>query len=108
MKTKYKSGDIVLVRSSAGSAIPDVHVKLLKVHYVQGYKGNVVDWPTYTSWDAVLTKESEVKMLKTRFQIPYSWPDDVMTRVSESDIIKKIRKNTNYRKKNYKNKRKTV
>tara|TARA_R100000005_G_C4957735_1_gene175691 strand:+ start:239 stop:565 length:327 start_codon:yes stop_codon:yes gene_type:complete len=108
MKTKYKPGDIVLVRSSAGPAIPNVHVKLIKVHFVKGAKGNTLDWPEFIWWEAELTKESEVKMLKKRFQIPYVWPSDVGTRVYDSDIIKKVRKNTSYRKKNYKRKRKTV
>ncbi len=108
MKTKYKPGDIVLVRSSAGSAIPDVHVRLIESHFVKGSKGNTIDWPEFIWWDTELTKESVVKMLKKRFQIPYVWPDDVATCVYDSDIIKKVRKNKNYRKKNYKLKRKNV
>ena len=47
MKTKYKPGDTVLVRSSAGPAIPNVHVKLIKVHFVKGAKGNTLDWPEF-------------------------------------------------------------
>ena len=84
----YKVGNIVLVRSRAGTAIPPVHVKLLKKHSVKGTKGNRMDWPEYTYWEAKLIYKKEVKMLRKRFCIPYSYPEDVYTNVFEADIIK--------------------
>ncbi len=91
MRHKYKPGDIVLIRSAAGPAIPAVHVRLVKRIEVKPSKGRTMDWPGYVLWDAVLIKESEVKMLKKKFQIPYAFPDDVATSVFESNIIKKVR-----------------
>ena len=91
-KNSYKPGDIVLVKSRTGNAIPQVHVKLIERHVRKGYKGNTIDWPSYIYWDAVLVKQSEVEMLKKRWSIPYSFPDDVSTVVFEDDIVRKTRK----------------
>ena len=88
---RYKPGDIVLARSSAGPAIPNVHLRLEKRFDVAAKKGNTVDWPAYVYWEATLVDEEEVKMLKKRFQIPYVWPTDITTLVFESDIVKKVR-----------------
>ena len=44
-KTKYKVGDIVLVKARAGKAIPNVHVKLLKKYVVKERKGRKIIWP---------------------------------------------------------------
>ena len=88
---KYKPGDIVLVCSSAGPAIPNVHVRLEKRYEVPAKKGNTVDWPAYAYWDTVLVDEEEVKMLRKRFQIPYEWPNNVETYVFECDIVKKVK-----------------
>ena len=88
---KYQPGDIVLARSSAGPAIPNVHLRLEKRYEVLAKKGNTIDWPAYVYWEAVLVDEEEVKMLRKRFQIPYDWPTDVATFVFEADIVKKVK-----------------
>tara|TARA_B100000900_G_C20390263_1_gene638290 strand:+ start:110 stop:385 length:276 start_codon:yes stop_codon:yes gene_type:complete len=88
-KTKYKVGDIVLVKARAGKAIPNVHVKLLKKHVIKEQKGHRVDWPAYIGWDAKLIYKKEVEMLRKKFRIPYKFPKDVDTFVFEDDIISK-------------------
>jgi len=94
----YKVGDVVLIKSRAGEAIPDVHVRLLKRHHVKARKRNInkfesVQDPEYFYWDAVLVYEKEVDLLRKRWQIPFSFPNDVETCVFEEDVIKKVRKN---------------
>ena len=89
--TKFKEGDVVLVKSCAGAAIPVVKVKLLKKIIVSEAKGNNFDWPGYVCWRAALVCEKEVKMLRKRFQIPYTYPNDVETQVFDKDIIKRIK-----------------
>ena len=86
-KSKYKVGDVVLVKARAGPAIPDVHVKLLKKYNVKEQKGHRIDWPGYIGWDAKLIYKKEVELLKKRFQIPYQYPNDVKTFVYDEDII---------------------
>ena len=85
---KYRPGDIVLVRSPAGEAIPNVHVRLLKRIVVSPSKGRNIDWPGYTGWEAKLVYLKEAELLRKKFRIPYKFPDDVETFVFESDIIK--------------------
>ncbi len=85
---KYKVGDIVLVKSSAGLAIPNIHVKLL-----QKIKRNTSFDPTYIIWKARLTKRKEVDMLRKQWQIPFKFPDEVETFVYETNIIKLIKSN---------------
>ena len=85
---KYKVGDIVLVKSSAGPAIPNVHVKLL-----QKIKRNTSFDPAYIIWKAHLTKRKEADMLRKQWQIPFKFPDEVETFVYETDVIKLIKSN---------------
>ncbi len=89
-KSKYKVGDIVLVKARAGPAIPDVHVKLLKKYNVKARKGHRIDWPGYIGWDAKLIYKKEVMLLRKRFQIPYEYPNKVKTFVYDEDIISVI------------------
>tara|TARA_R100000008_G_scaffold77697_1_gene58240 strand:+ start:32 stop:331 length:300 start_codon:yes stop_codon:yes gene_type:complete len=85
---KYKVGDIVLVKSSAGSAIPNFHVKLL-----QKIKRNTSFDPVYIVWKARLTKRKEVDILRKQWQIPFKFPNEVETFVYETNIIKLIKSN---------------
>ena len=85
----YKKGDIVKVRSCAGSALPIVHVKLLKKVIVKERKGNKIIWPAYIGWEAKLIYKKEVELLRKKFRIPYKFPKDVDTFVYEDDIISK-------------------
>jgi hypothetical protein len=96
---KYNKGDIVLAKSPAGPAIPAVHVRLLARTHVKASKGRTIDWPEYVVWEAELVKESDAVMLKKRFQIPFSFPDDVKTNVYERNIIKIIKRNRKKRNK---------
>ena len=84
----YKVGDIVLVKSSAGPAIPNFHVKLL-----QKIKRNTSFDPAYIIWSARLTKRKEVDMLRKQWQMPFKFPDEVETFVYETNIIKLIKSN---------------
>ena len=88
---------MVLVKSRAGEAIPDIHVRLLKRHHVKARKRNInkfesVQDPEYFFWDAALVYQKEVDLLRKRWQIPFSFPDDAETCVFEEDIIRKVRK----------------
>jgi hypothetical protein len=85
---KYKVGDIVLVKSSAGPAIPNVHVKL-----IQEIKRESSFDPSYIIWKASLTKRKEIDMLRKQWQIPFKFPSDVETFVYETNIIKLIKSN---------------
>ena len=84
----YKVGDIVLVKSSAGKAIPNFHVKLL-----QKIKRNTSFDSCYIIWKARLTKRKEVDMLRKQWQIPFKFPNEVETFVYETNIIKLIKTN---------------
>ena len=88
-KSKYKVGDIVLVKARAGPAIPDVHVKLIKKYVVKKKKGRRIDWPEYIGWDAKMIYKKEVLLLKKKFKIPYEYPNNVETFVYDEDIIHK-------------------
>tara|TARA_R100001082_G_C4231816_1_gene103560 strand:+ start:159 stop:437 length:279 start_codon:yes stop_codon:yes gene_type:complete len=89
-KSKYKVGDIVLVKARAGSAIPNVHVKLLKKYVVKERKGHRMNWPGYIGWDAKLIYKKEIVLLRKRFQIPYEYPNKVGTFVYDEDILSVI------------------
>jgi len=94
---KYKVGDIVLVRSSAGSAIPKFHVKL-----VERIVRNPPKDPSYIIWRAHLTRHREADILRKEWQIPFKFPNDIETFILQTNIIRKDR-NRNKRK----NKRRT-
>lgn len=87
---KYKINDIVLVKSRRSPAMEPVHVKLIKKVVVKRGKGSQEDWPGYTGWHAILTKKKEVEILRKRWCIPYSYPDDIETFIYEEEIIKKL------------------
>ena len=89
---KYKVGDIVLVRSSAGEAIPRFHVKL-----VERIVRKPPNDPNYVIWRAHLTRQREATILRKEWQIPFKFPNDVETLVLEMNIIRKER-NTKKRK----------
>ena len=89
-KRGWKPGDRVWVRSPAGDGIPEVQVELVSREVREPRKGNTIDWPGYATWNARLIKKSEVEMLRKRWCIPYSWPDERELTVFESDIIKRV------------------
>ena len=96
-KRSFKVGDIVLVRSPAGKAIPDIHVRLVEKVVVNPTKGKYVgirktmDWPGYTGWEAEIVYQSEADMLRKEWSIPYEGPGDSLF-VYENNIIKRVLK----------------
>ena len=92
---KYKVGDVVLVRSSAGEAIPRFHVKL-----VERIVRNPPKDPSYVIWHAHLTRQREATILRKEWQIPFKFPNDIETFVSEVNIIRKQRNEKNRKRKN--------
>ena len=88
---KYKKGDIVLVRSCAGKAIPKFHVKLIKKIIVSASKGRFIDWPGYTCWRATPIYQHEVNMLRKEWHIFFYKASKDLTFVNEDDIIKKVK-----------------
>ena len=89
---KYKVGDIVLVRSSAGEAIPRFHVKL-----IERIVRNPPKDPSYVIWRAHLTRQREATILRKEWHIPFKFPNDIETLVLETNIVRKER-NTKKRK----------
>jgi hypothetical protein len=89
---KYKVGDVVLVRSSAGPAIPHFHVKLIEYILRKPPKD-----PSYVIWRAHLTRQREATILRKEWQIPFKFPNDIETFILQTNIIRKER-NTNKRK----------
>ena len=85
---KYKVGDIVLVRSSAGEVIPKFHVKLVERIVRKPPKD-----PSYVIWRAHLTRQREADILRKEWQIPFKFPNEVETFVYETNIIKLIKSN---------------
>jgi len=82
----YKVGDIVLVRSSAGPAIPSFKVKLL-----ERIKRETSFDPVYIAWRAKLTSRKEADKLRKDWHIPFQFPDKMETFVYETNIIKLIK-----------------
>ncbi len=95
--SRYKSGDIVLVKSPAGDCIPNIHVKLLKRIIVKETKGRQVgirktmDWPEYSGWEATPVFKEECDILRKEWSIPFTNPGNDITFVYDSNIIKKPR-----------------
>jgi hypothetical protein len=89
----YEIGDIVLIKSCAGDAIPPVHVRLIERVEVKGRKGRTMDWPPYSGWECVLIYPEEAELLRKRWGIPFKHPDNMDTFTYENDIIKKISRN---------------
>ena len=84
---KYKKNDIVLVKSRAGDTITHIHVKLLERVVVKPQKGNKMDWPGYSGWDAEVLYEEEAVVLRKEWSIPLRVGDT--TWVYDDNIIKK-------------------
>ena len=84
---KYKKNDIVLVKSRAGDTIPHIHVKLLDRKVVKPQKGNNMDWPGYSGWEAEVLYEEEAVVLHKEWSIPLHVGDT--TWVYDDTIIKK-------------------
>lgn len=95
--SRYKKGDIVLVKSIAGDAIPNIHVRLINRVVVDPVKGKsngfrkMMDWPGYSGWDAEIVFQHEADLLRKEWSIPFTGPGD-KTFVYDSSIIKKPRK----------------
>ena len=83
---KYKVGDIVLVRSSAGDVIPSFHARL-----VERIRRKPPKDPEYIIWRTRLTKRKEVDKLRKEWQIPFKFPDEVETFVCETNIIRLVK-----------------
>ena len=94
-KTRYKPGDIVLVKSPAGDCIPRIHVKLLKRVVVKPRPGKKIgirtsiDWPGYAGWEATPVFQEEIDVLRKVWSIPFTTPGKDETWVYEENIIKK-------------------
>jgi coproporphyrinogen III oxidase len=84
---KFKVGDIVLVKSSAGPAIPHIHVRLLKRIVVKPRKGRNIDWPGYSGWEATPVYQKEIDKLRKEWSIPFKNPEKDLTFVYDRDII---------------------
>ena len=92
---KYKKGDIVLVQSTAGEAIPKFHVKLLKKIVVEPSKGRDPNWPWpgYVGWEATPIYQNEVDMLRKEWQISFHKANKDITFIFEKNIIEKKKTN---------------
>ena len=95
-KTRYKAGDIVLVKSRAGDVIPKIHVRLIERVIVKptppkrvGFKMSM-DWPGYSGWNAEIVYQKEADILRKDWSIPLAGPGD-KTFVYDDCIIKKPR-----------------
>ena len=95
--SRYKVGDIVLVKSPAGDIIPNIHVKLTSRIIVKPQQGKIVgirrtmDWPGYSGWEAEVVYQEEADILRREWSIPFSGPGD-KTFVYDDNIVKKPRK----------------
>jgi len=85
-----KAGDVVLVKSPAGDAIPHIHVRLIERVFVKPSRGNNFDWPGYSGWMAELVFQEEADYLRKNWQIPFESAGD-KTFVFDRCIIKKPR-----------------
>ena len=94
--TRYKTGDIVLIKSIAGDSIPNIHVKLTERVIVKPTKGKsngfrrTMDWPGYSGWNAEIVFQEEADLLRKDCGIPFDGPGDE-TFVYDELIIKKPR-----------------
>lgn len=99
-KSKYKKGDIVIVKSPAGDVIPNVHVRLVERVIVKETKGKRIgfkksmDWPGYSGWEAEMINQDEIDNLRKNWSIPFQSPGD-KTFVFDDCIVKKPRKKIN-------------
>tara|TARA_Y100000593_G_C4145018_1_gene254194 strand:+ start:164 stop:496 length:333 start_codon:yes stop_codon:yes gene_type:complete len=88
---RYKKGDIVLVQSAAGDAIPRFHVRLLKRVVVAAFKGKSIDWPGYAGWEATPVFAEEVDFLRKEWSIQFQNAEKDVTFIYDRCIIKKPR-----------------
>ena len=94
--SRYKVGDIVLVKSPAGDVIPNTHVRLTERIVVKPTSGKQVgmrrtmDWPGYSGWKAEIVYQEEADILRKIWSIPFSGPGDE-TFVYDRNIVKKPR-----------------
>jgi len=79
----YNIGDIVKIKSRVGSAIPDLHVKLIERQKRVCYDTNKL----FYMWKTKLIYKREINLLKKRFCIPFKYPNNVETFIYEEDII---------------------
>jgi hypothetical protein len=95
--SRYKVGDIVLIKSPAGDCIPNTHVRLLKRVIVEDTKPKRVgirmtmDWPGYSGWEATPVFKEECENLRKEWSIPFTNPGNDITFVYDRNIIKKPR-----------------
>jgi|TARA_R110000744_G_scaffold145420_1_gene258041 hypothetical protein len=87
----YKKGDVVLVRSLAGNAIPFIHVKLCKKIIQKPKKYGKFNDKGYVAWESSLIYKREAAILNKEWSIPYQYPDKMELFVFEEDIIKKVK-----------------
>ena len=90
-----KKGDIVLVKSVAGSAIPKIHVRLVERVIVKETKAKFngfrwgMSWPAYSGWDAVAVYQKEIDDLRKNWSIPYGKVGEDVIIVYDEDIVPK-------------------
>ena len=96
-KSRYKIGDIVLVKSCAGDEIPNIHVRLKERVIVKKTEPKIVGfkksmgWPGYSGWESEIVYQEEADILRREWSIPFVGPGDE-TFVFDDCIIKKPRK----------------
>ena len=81
-----------MVKSRAGDVIPKIHVSLIKRIVVDPSKGTAIDWPGYSGWECVLIYKEEADLLRKKWSIPFSFPDNIKTFTYDENIIKKVKK----------------
>ena len=95
---KYNKGDIVLVKSVAGSVIPKIHVRLVTRVIVKETKPKFngfrwgMEWPGYSGWEAVAVHQKEIDDLRKRWSIPYGKIGEDIIFVYDDDIVSKPHK----------------
>ena len=90
-RVRYRVGDIVLVRSIAGSSIPNIHVKLLERVEMRPTKGIKFDWPGYSGWHATPIYQKEIEILRKKWSIPFKKANKDLTFVFDDDILKRVK-----------------
>ena len=88
----YKKGDIVLIQPSAGPALPQIHVRLIK-RIIVPKKDH---WTGYSGWETELIYKREVDILRKQWQIPFKKIGD-RTFVYDSEIIRRVKNKKNFR-----------
>ena len=86
----YKKGDVVLVRSLAGPAIPHIHVRLHKKIVQKPKTYGEFNDKGYVAWEGALVYKGEIQKLNKEWSISWKYPDNVEIFVFEEDIIKKL------------------